>query len=85
MYWNSFSDFLRMGGYGLYVWGSFGMTALVMTLEPWLALRRQRLVRQRLSRQWRAEERRKTNAGTGQDKGGEAEGKAAKESSGETA
>ena len=29
-YWSSWSDFLAMGGYGLYVWGSFGVTALVM-------------------------------------------------------
>jgi heme exporter protein D len=33
MIWNSFSDFWAMGGYGLYVWGSFGVTALCMTLE----------------------------------------------------
>lgn len=51
MYWNSLSDFLAMGGYGRYVWGSFGMTALVMALETWLTLRRQRAIRQRLARQ----------------------------------
>ncbi|GHU16355.1 heme exporter protein D [Betaproteobacteria bacterium] len=55
MYWNSFSDFLHMGGYGLYVWGSFGMTALVMVAEPLLARRQHRLIAQRLSRQLRAE------------------------------
>ncbi len=26
-----------MGGYGLYVWGSYGVTALLMLVEPWLA------------------------------------------------
>jgi len=26
----SFSDFLAMGGYGLYVWMSFGLTAFVL-------------------------------------------------------
>ena len=31
--WASWSDFLAMGGYGLYVWGSFGVTALVMLIE----------------------------------------------------
>jgi heme exporter protein D len=55
MYWNSFSDFLHMGGYGLYVWGSFGMTALVMVAEPWLAARQHRLIAERLTRQLRAE------------------------------
>jgi heme exporter protein D len=54
MYWNSLSDFLAMGGYGLYVWGSFGVTALVMLLEAWLTLRRQRAIRLRLTRQLRA-------------------------------
>ena len=33
--WHSASEFWAMGGYGLYVWGSFGMTALVMALELW--------------------------------------------------
>ena len=33
MIWNSWSDFWAMGGYGLYVWGSFGVTATVMAIE----------------------------------------------------
>jgi heme exporter protein D len=33
MIWNSWSDFWAMGGYGLYVWGSFGITALCVALE----------------------------------------------------
>jgi heme exporter protein D len=33
MIWSSFSDFWSMGGYGLYVWGSFGVTALLMAAE----------------------------------------------------
>jgi len=40
-YWSSWSDFLAMGGYGLYVWGSFGVTALVMAGEM-LSLRLRR-------------------------------------------
>ncbi|MCX8145726.1 MAG: heme exporter protein CcmD [Azovibrio sp.] len=55
MHWNSFSDFIAMGGYALYVWGSFGVTALVMALEPWLVRRRHRATQQRLARQLRAE------------------------------
>ncbi|MFO1333214.1 MAG: heme exporter protein CcmD [Rubrivivax sp.] len=31
--WSSFAEFARMGGYGLYVWGSFGMCALVLLIE----------------------------------------------------
>ncbi len=33
MNWSSLSDFVAMGGYGLYVWGSFGVTAVVMLGE----------------------------------------------------
>jgi heme exporter protein D len=33
MIWNSWNDFWAMGGYGLYVWGSFGVTAVCMALE----------------------------------------------------
>jgi heme exporter protein D len=42
MTWNSASDFFAMGGYGLYVWGSYGVTAAWMLLEPLLAARRHR-------------------------------------------
>jgi heme exporter protein D len=34
MHWNSLSEFLNMGGYALYVWGSFGVTLLAMLTEP---------------------------------------------------
>ena len=33
MMWNSWTEFWAMGGYGLYVWGSFGVTALCVALE----------------------------------------------------
>jgi len=33
MQWNSVSEFFAMGGYALYVWGSFGLTAAVMVIE----------------------------------------------------
>jgi len=33
MIWESFSDFIHMRGYGLYVWGSFGVTAFLMGWE----------------------------------------------------
>ena len=33
------SDFLSMGGYAWYVWGSYGVTVLVLVLEV-MALRR---------------------------------------------
>ena len=38
--WQSFADFVHMGGYGLYVWGSYLLTLAVMVVEPLLARRR---------------------------------------------
>ena len=32
--WRSWSDFLAMGGYGFYVWGSVGACLLVCIIEP---------------------------------------------------
>ena len=46
----SFSEWFSMGGYGLYVWGSFGMTALCMILEPILLRSSAKAVRQRIAR-----------------------------------
>ncbi|PKO44231.1 MAG: heme exporter protein CcmD [Betaproteobacteria bacterium HGW-Betaproteobacteria-3] len=42
MNWNSASEFFAMGGYGLYVWGSYAVTAIFMLIEPVLARRRHR-------------------------------------------
>ena len=42
MNWTSLDQFLHMGGYGLYVWGSYGATLLAMLAEPLLAARRHR-------------------------------------------
>jgi heme exporter protein D len=42
MNWNSASEFFHMGGYGLYVWGSYAIAALCMVAEPLLARQRHR-------------------------------------------
>ena len=39
MNWNSAAEFFAMGGYGLYVWGSYLVTAVLMLAEPVLARR----------------------------------------------
>lgn len=41
MIWASWSDFWAMGGYGLYVWGSYAAVALGIVLEI-IMLRRSR-------------------------------------------
>lgn len=41
MNWGSLSEFLNMGGYAWYVWGSYGLTFLFMLVEV-LVLRHRR-------------------------------------------
>jgi heme exporter protein D len=48
MVWNSWSDFFAMGGYGLYVWGSFGVTAVVLAAEIWSVTARRRVLSKRV-------------------------------------
>ena len=55
IYWNSLSDFLAMGNHGFYVWGSFAVMALLMTLEPILLVQSRKRLIERLQRQYRAE------------------------------
>ena len=55
IHWNSFGEFLAMGGYGLDVWGSFGVTALILIVEPILAVRNRKALVARLKRQARAD------------------------------
>ncbi|HXE37201.1 MAG TPA: heme exporter protein CcmD [Azonexus sp.] len=57
IHWNSLADFLAMGGYGFYVWGSFGMTVLIMLIEPIAVARNRKITIARLKRQLRAETR----------------------------
>ena len=49
MIWNSTADFFAMGGYGLYVWGSYAVTLACMAVEPVLARRRHRAAREALA------------------------------------
>ncbi|MGE4241090.1 heme exporter protein CcmD [Ramlibacter sp.] len=61
MHWSSFSDFVAMGGYGLYVWGSFGVCALAMVAEPLLVRRRRAAAVQGIQRRARAEQYEREN------------------------
>jgi len=40
--WASASDFWAMGGYGFYVWGSYGATLVVIAVEIWMLRVRRR-------------------------------------------
>jgi heme exporter protein D len=47
--WNSASEFFAMGGYGLYVWGAYAVTAACMAAEPMLVGLRHRQARRALA------------------------------------
>jgi len=55
MNWGSPAEFFAMGGYGFYVWGSFGACALLMIVEPILANKRRRDILRSLRRERLAE------------------------------
>ena len=45
MNWQSLDQFVAMGGYGLYVWGSYLVTALCIAAEVALVMKRNRNAR----------------------------------------
>jgi len=50
MQWLSVADFFNMGGYAFYVWGSFGISALVVVAEVWqVRSKRREILRNLLS------------------------------------
>ncbi len=46
MHWAGLNEFLAMGGYGFYVWLSFGLTLACMVGELWLLGQRRRRLQQ---------------------------------------
>lgn len=54
-------EFLAMGGYAVFVWGSYGVAALLLTVEVVMLVRRRRTILQRLGRM------RKANIGAGHE------------------
>ena len=42
MQWHNANEFFAMGGYALYVWGSFGVCAVAMIAEPLLIRKRRK-------------------------------------------
>ncbi len=56
MIWNSWSDFWAMGSYGLYVWGSFGVTAGLMAYEMYWVKQARNKALQQVAQELRAAE-----------------------------
>jgi len=55
MTWNTWSEFFAMGGYGLYVWGSYAVTFALIAAEV-ISLRRRRRAALRDARSLRTSE-----------------------------
>jgi heme exporter protein D len=54
MNWGSFENFLNMGGYAWFVWGSYGVTVVALVAEVWLLRARRRRAVQEVVRYARA-------------------------------
>jgi len=50
MNWGSAADFFAMGGYGLYVWGSYAVAAGCIAIELWLLWSRRRTLHRQAGR-----------------------------------
>jgi heme exporter protein D len=55
MNWESPAAFFAMGGYAFYVWGSFGACAILLIVEPMLAVKRRTSILRSLRRERLAE------------------------------
>ena len=55
MQWASTAEFFAMGGYALYVWGAYGVCALVIGAEAALLVRRARTSRANAGRMTRGD------------------------------
>lgn len=54
MNWGSLEAFLAMGGYALYVWGSYAVAAALMIVEVVLLAQRRRNIIEQLGQSTRA-------------------------------
>ena len=57
MNWGSWQNFFAMGGYGLYVWGSYAVTLVVLVAEIVELVMRRRGLIQRLAKFYAARRR----------------------------
>jgi heme exporter protein D len=55
MQWNNISEFFAMGGYALYVWGSFGITLTVVAIEVLLVNHQRKEIQKNLRDEFQSE------------------------------
>lgn len=51
MQFSSFAEFISMGGYGFFVWLSFGTGLLLLTLLVWQSISGHKLMKKRIAQQ----------------------------------
>lgn len=56
MNWHSMAEFLAMGGRGAFVWGSYGVSFLLIAMELYVLIRRRRQSLRHLCQLQRIEE-----------------------------
>ncbi|MEI2767588.1 MAG: heme exporter protein CcmD [Nitrosomonas sp.] len=64
MNWSSLSEFLSMGGYGFYVWGSYVMTLICIVGEILLISNRRRTLEKQYGHTSGLDKKRDTNETT---------------------
>ncbi|MGB1091727.1 MAG: heme exporter protein CcmD [Oceanobacter sp.] len=64
MEFQTVGEFLAMGKHGLYVWLSYGLTALIIAVNIWLPLRRKKQLKQELVRRQRREQGQPAGSGS---------------------
>ncbi|MFG1490611.1 heme exporter protein CcmD [Oceanospirillum sp. HFRX-1_2] len=57
MYFESFSDFLNMGGHGLYVWMAYGLSAVLLVINVVLPIMHKRQLVKEQARKLRREQK----------------------------
>jgi heme exporter protein D len=57
MYFDSFADFIAMGGHGVFVWSAYGISALLIIGNIVLAVRQQGRVHREIARRLRRDHR----------------------------
>lgn len=55
MQWNNATEFFAMGGYAFYVWGSFGLVAVIMVGEMLLQRSQRKAILRNLRNEFLAE------------------------------
>jgi len=62
MQFNSFSDFINMGGHGFYVWLAFGVSSLLLALLVYSTSSQNKRIKQQILKRLKREEKLKQAA-----------------------